>query len=58
VYTITEQAKQAAVAAISRALADQALAALPLHRFGLTEIAAAHDAVQAGAVGKVLVDIP
>jgi NADPH2:quinone reductase len=31
---------------------------LPLHRYPLAEIAAAHDAVEAGAVGKVLVDIP
>ena len=33
------------------------LTELPAHRFTLDEIAAAHEAVEAGAVGKVLVDI-
>ena len=32
-------------------------AGLPLHRFPLEETAAAHDAVERGAVGKVLVDV-
>jgi NADPH:quinone reductase len=58
VYTMPDEAKSAAVAAISAALEDEALTTLPLHRFSLEDIAAAHDAVQAGAVGKVLVDIP
>jgi hypothetical protein len=30
---------------------------LPEHRFGLDGAAAAHDAVQSGAVGKVLIDV-
>jgi len=30
---------------------------LPIHRFALDDIAAAHDAVEGGAVGKVLVDV-
>jgi NADPH2:quinone reductase len=58
VYTIPDQAKRDAVDTIIRALNDQALTTLPLHRFPLSEIVAAHDAVEAGAVGKVLVDIP
>ena len=58
VYTIPAEAKRAAVAAISAALEDEALTTLPLHRFPLEEIAAAHDAVEGGEVGKVLVDIP
>jgi NADPH:quinone reductase len=58
VYTMPEDALRAAVAGVSAALADGALSTLPLHRFPLSEIAAAHDAVQAGAVGKVVVDIP
>jgi NADPH:quinone reductase len=58
VYTMPDEAKRAAVAAISAALEDEALTTLPLHRFPLADIAAAHDAVQGGAVGKVLVDIP
>ena len=30
---------------------------LPLHRFSLSETAAAHDAVENGTVGKVLIDV-
>ena len=30
---------------------------VPLHHYPLEETAAAHDAVEAGAVGKVLVDV-
>jgi NADPH2:quinone reductase len=58
VYTIPLEAKLAAVADISQALSDGALTALPEHRFTLGQIAAAHDAVQQGAIGKVLVEIP
>lgn len=58
VYTMPDAAKAHAVADVTRALADGALTTLPLHRFALSEIAAAHDAVQSGAVGKVLIDIP
>jgi NADPH:quinone reductase len=43
---------------ITAALAAGALTELPVHRFGLDDIAAAQEAVEAGAVGKVLVDIP
>ena len=41
---------------ITRALRDGALTALPVHRFALDETAAAEDAVEAGVVGKVVVD--
>jgi NADPH2:quinone reductase len=58
VYTIPDDAKRAATEAISAALEDEALTTLPLHRFPLAEVAAAHDAVRGGAVGKVLIDIP
>jgi NADPH2:quinone reductase len=58
VYTMPDEAKRAAVADITRALRDGALTVLPVIRFPLAEIAAAHDAVESGAVGKVLVDIP
>jgi NADPH:quinone reductase len=44
-----------AAADITQALADGALTELPVTRFGLDEIAAAHEAVEGGAVGKVLV---
>ena len=47
-----------AVAGVSDALAAGALTTLPLHRFPLERTAAAHDAVEGGAVGKVLIDVP
>jgi NADPH2:quinone reductase len=58
VYTVPLEAKLAAVADISQALRDGALTALPAHRFTLKQIAAAHDAVEHGAIGKVLVELP
>lgn len=58
VYGLTEAMLDAAVADLSAALEDGALRSLPVHRFPLEEIAAAHDAVREGAIGKVLVDIP
>lgn len=58
VYTMPEAAKLAAVDEINAAVAAGDLTLLPVHRFPLSELAAAHDAVQNGAVGKVLVDIP
>jgi NADPH2:quinone reductase len=57
-YGIGADKLAAAVAGVSKALAAGALTPLPLHRFGLDQIAEAHDAVESGAVGKVLVDIP
>ncbi|WP_332262363.1 NADPH:quinone reductase [Streptacidiphilus rugosus] len=62
VYTIPTPAKQAAVAAITEAVAAGALragedAGLPWHRFPLSHTADAHDAVQSGAVGKVLIEL-
>src|SRR5215211_3800266 len=61
-YTVGEAALKAAVEDITLALVDGALpvgehAGLPLHRFPLAHTADAHQAVQAGAVGKVLIDI-
>jgi len=58
VYTIPRDALQAAVEGVSQALKVGALTTLPLHRFPLERAAEAHDAVQAGAVGKVVIDIP
>jgi NADPH:quinone reductase len=62
VYTVPTVAKDQAVADVSAAAADGALAVgdaagLPLHRFPLEQTAAAHAAVEGGAVGKVLIDI-
>ena len=60
VYTVPEADKDRAVRDVSAAVAAQALrvgdeAGLPLHSFPLAETAAAHDAVERNAVGKVLV---
>jgi NADPH2:quinone reductase len=62
VYTVPPAAKHQAVADVSAAVADGALpvgeeAGLPLHRFPLERTGDAHDAVEQGAVGKVLVDL-
>jgi NADPH2:quinone reductase len=62
-YTMGNAALTAAVEDITLALADGALpvgeeAGLPLHRFPLARTADAHQAVQDGAVGKVLIDVP
>jgi len=62
VYTVPKAAKAQAVRDVSAAVAGGALrvgevAGLPLHRFPLEQTAAAHAAVEAGAVGKVLIDV-
>ncbi|WP_432511281.1 NADPH:quinone reductase [Kineococcus sp. SYSU DK001] len=61
-YTMGEQALRAAAEDVTAALRDGALPVgeehgLPLHRFTLAETAAAHDAVEGGVVGKVLIDV-
>jgi NADPH:quinone reductase len=61
-YTVSAEAKANAVDAVSNALAAGVLrvgeeAGLPVTRFPLEETAAAHDAVQNGVVGKVLIDV-
>jgi len=58
VYTMPDDALRAAVADVTRALVDRALTSLPIHRFPLERIAEAHDAVEGGAIGKVLIDLP
>src|SRR4051794_8145171 len=55
-YTIPDEALEAAVAGVSKAVGAGALTTLPLHRFPLADTAAAHDAVEGGAVGKVVID--
>lgn len=57
-YGVADAALDAAVAGVSEALAAGDLPGLPTTRFPLADIAAAHDAVQAGTPGKVLVDLP
>ncbi len=58
VYTIGTSALRNAVDGVCQAVAAGALTTLPLHRFALADTAAAHDAVEAGAVGKVVIDLP
>ena len=60
-YSVGDAALGAAAEDVAAAVADGALrvgeeAGLPLHRFDLGDVAAAQQAVEDGAVGKVLVD--
>jgi NADPH2:quinone reductase len=57
VYRLPPAAIAQAVADVTAAAAAGDLTLLPVHRFPLDEIAAAHDAVERGATGKVLVDV-
>ena len=57
-YGLSAEALDQAVADITTALAAGALTALPIIRFPLDQIVAAHEAVEAGAVGKVVLEIP
>lgn len=61
-YTVGDAALTAAAEDITAALRDGALpvgedAGLPLTWFALEETAGAHDAVEQGAIGKVLIDV-
>ena len=56
-YGVPTDALAAAVAGVGTALGDGALSELPVRRFPLDQVAAAQDAVQAGTVGKVLVEL-
>ena len=57
VYNLAHSQVAHAVADITSALRDGALRPLPAHTFSLDEIAAAHEAVEHGVVGKVLVRV-
>lgn len=56
-YTMPGAAFRAAAADLTRALTASILTPLPTTVFPLAETAAAHDAVEAGAVGKVLIAV-
>jgi NADPH2:quinone reductase len=61
-YTLGDDLLRAAAEDVTAAVADGALrvgaeAGVPLHHFPLEQTAAAHDAVEQGAVGKVLIDL-
>lgn len=57
-YALPAEAMDQAVTDVSAALAAGALTALPITRFPLDQIVAAQEGVEAGAVGKVLLEIP
>jgi len=54
-YGVPRAALRQGAEDITAALADGALTELPVHRFGLSGIVAAHEAAEAGPLGKVLV---
>ena len=55
IYGVPTSELERAANGITQALRDGALSELPVRRFALSDIAAAHDAVEAGEVGKVVV---
>src|SRR5262249_11011139 len=55
-YAVPPEALDAAVTGVTAALSAGALTELPVHRFGLDDVARAQEAVEAGAVGKVIVE--
>ena len=62
VYTEPRRAKDIGVEDVNAAVLDGAVrvgesAGLPLHVFPLAQTAQAHQAVQDGAIGKVLIDV-
>jgi NADPH2:quinone reductase len=61
-YTAPDSWRARALEDVAAAVRDGAVrvgeeAGLPLHHFGLEQAAAAHEAVERGAVGKVLIDV-
>jgi len=61
-YTLAPEYRRAAAEDVNAAVTAGALrvgdeVGLPLHHFALADAAAAHDAVENGAVGKVLIDV-
>ncbi len=57
VYTLTPLELARSLELVRTALAAQVLTPLPFHRFELAEVAAAHQAVEEHAVGKVIIDV-
>ena len=58
VYDLTPHDRQAVVQGLSQVLAEGVLTHTIGAKFGLDEIAAAHEAVEAGLIGNVVVDLP
>jgi NADPH:quinone reductase len=57
-YGLPAEAIDQAIADITRSLEAGALTELPIIRFPLDQVVAAHEAVERGAVGKVVIEIP
>ncbi len=58
IYSVPAGGLRVAVEEVTSIVASGELSELPATRFGLDQIADAHRAVEDGAVGKVLIDIP
>lgn len=58
VYNVPAPALLQAAGAITAALTDGSLTPLPTRHFPLDEVAAAHEAVEAGVTGKVVIELP
>ncbi|HEY2205307.1 MAG TPA: NADPH:quinone reductase [Pseudonocardia sp.] len=56
-YTVAPEAVRTAAEGVALAVADGALTALPLHHYPLDRVAEAHEAVEAGVTGKVVIDL-
>ncbi|HEX3610971.1 MAG TPA: NADPH:quinone reductase [Sporichthyaceae bacterium] len=56
-YTHPRAALERAAASISQAIGEGALTPLPVTSFGLADAVAAHEAVESGTPGKVLLDL-
>ncbi len=56
-HLIRRAIEDVTLAVVAGALQVGERAGLPLHHFSLQQAAAAHDAVEGGAVGKVLIDV-
>lgn len=56
-YTVPPRQLRDAIERTTEAVASGALTTLPIHRYRLEQIAEAHDAVEGGAVGKVVIDL-
>lgn len=57
VYILPQEARHQAIATITTCLETRVLVHPPMHHYALAEIAEAHQAVEQGIVGKVVIDI-
>ena len=57
-YNVDRDVLADAARGVSVAAAHGARTPLPIHRFGLGDVVAAHEAVESGVTGKVVVDLP